>query len=369
MRVQPPRMLRRTISACCAAAFVLLGPAGTRAAPPTSDSAAAPAPIDVGSNPEAEANERVDRAIEAWRRGDWTDVRDLLEPLVREGEGIRDDLLRESALRYLAEATLLDDGLETTEREELARGYIIRLLDTSREWSPPSGLHSRVFLDLVTTIRSERDSLVAEGCLGELLACKADLSELRVDHDQLARDYASQDVAVRDIIKRNRGLALIPLGVGHFTNDNYALGGTFLALEVTTGIAALSLLVYRVRGLGCVRTNGFAPGSVVCPIENQADQTARQDLVENVRNAEIVMGYLFLGSIVLDIVVGQALFKPITVVDRGTRPRNELERETDAAAADGGARRKRPQPSATLELRPTPIHLQRGLGFGVHLRF
>jgi hypothetical protein len=362
-------MLRRTISASCAAALVLLGPSFARAAPPIHDSATAPVPIDVSNNPETEANERVDLAIEAWRRGDWTDVRDLLEPLVREGEGIDDGLLRESALRYLAEATLLDEGLDTNEREELARGYIVRLLETSPEWSPPSGLHSRVFLDLVATIRSERDLRVAESCLGELLACKADLSELRVDHDQLEAQYESQDVAVRDIIKRNRGLALIPLGVGHFTNDNYALGGTFLALEVTTGIAALSLLLYRVRGLGCVRTNGFAPGSVVCPIENQDDQAARQDLVENVRNAEIVMGYVFLGSIIVDIVVGQALFKPITVVDRGTRPRNQLERETDAASARGGARRKRPQPSATLELRPTPIHLQRGLGFGVHLRF
>ena len=361
-------MFRRTISACCAAVLVLLGPATTRAAPPTNDGATAPVSIDVDANPDAEASERVDQAIVAWRAGEWTEVRDLLEPFVREGDGIADPLLLESALRYLAEATLLDEGLDPAEREEQTRAYIDRLLDRAPDWSPPSGLHSRSFYDLVATIRSERDENEDEKCQGERLACRADLAQLRADHTELQAAYATQDVAVTEVVKRNRGLALIPLGIGHFTNDNFALGGTFLALEAATGIAALSLVVYRVRGLGCVRTNGFAPGSLVCPIENQDDQPARQDLVETVRNAETVMGYVFLGSIVLDIVVAQALFKPITVVDRGKMTREQLDRETKAAEdADGGPRKRRP--NAKLEIRPTPLHLPRGVGLGVHLRF
>ncbi|HLT40327.1 MAG TPA: hypothetical protein VK034_28810, partial [Enhygromyxa sp.] len=140
-------MLRRLISASCAASLLLLGAPAVRAAPP---------PVEPPAAPGKDASERVDQAIEAWRKGEWTEVRDLLEPLVRDGDGIEDELLRESALRYLAEATLLDEGLDPSDRNELARGYIVRLLDSGRDWTPPSGLHGRVFYDTVAQIRSER---------------------------------------------------------------------------------------------------------------------------------------------------------------------------------------------------------------------
>src|SRR5690606_23883090 len=116
-----------------------------------------------------------------------------------------------------------------TDRSELARGYIERLLEGTPDWSPPSGLHARAFYDLVAQIRSERDAAVAEACSGKLLACQADRTELEFDHRsvqnayaKLEADFQADNVAVRDVIKRNRGLALLPLGVGHFTNDNYA---------------------------------------------------------------------------------------------------------------------------------------------------
>jgi hypothetical protein len=364
-------MHRRLISAYCAATLTLLGAPSIHAAPPpAADGAAQAAPP---AEPESDASVRVEQAIEAWRKGEWTEVRDLLEPLVREGDGIEDELLRESALRYLAESTLLDEGLDSDERKELARGYVTRLLEAAPDWTPPSGLHGRAFYDLVAQIRSERDAALAETCRGTLLACQADLAELEADHEDLEEKYARQDVAVRDVIKRNRGLALLPLGVGHFVNDNYALGGTFLALEVATGAAGLGLLIYRISSLGCVRTNGFAPKSLVCTMEgrDEEDLLRIQDHVERVRNAEIVMGYLFLGSIVLDIAIAQALFKPITVVDRGKMSREQLERETESESEAAGGRRKNPRksPSAKLEIRPHPVYFPRGVGLGVSLRF
>lgn len=357
-------MPRRFISASCAAILLLLGAPPVSAAPPTD---AEPEPPS--EEPSDDASERVDQAIVAWRKGEWTEVRDLLEPLVRDGDGIEDELLRESALRYLAEATLLDEGLAQPERTELARGYILRLLESSPDWTPPSGLHGRVFYDLVAQIRSERDAATAEACHGKLTACESDLIELQDKYETLDRDYKAQKIAVTEITKRNRGLALLPLGIGHFTNDNFALGGTFLALEVAAGAAGLGLLIYRARGLGCTRTNGFAPKSLVCSFENEAEEQLPQlqDHVENVRNAEIVMGYLFLGSVIVDIVIAQVLFRPETVEDKGTMTREQLDNDTEAD--DQPRRNRRKRPNAKLQLRPHPAYFPGGVGLGVTLRF
>lgn len=325
----------------------------------------------------AEASERVELAIAAWRKGDWTEVRHLLEPLVRDGDGIKDALLRESALRYLAEGTLLDQALALSDRTELARGYIERLFESSPDWSPPSGLHGRAFYDLVGQIRSERDQARAEACSGKLLACQADRTELEFDHRSIKDAYAkleaefqADNVALRDVIKRNRGLALLPLGIGHFTNDNYALGGTFLGLEIATGAVGLGLLIYRIAGLGCARTNGFADKSLVCIVDARDDQLPGiKDYVEKLRKAEEVMGYLFIGSIVVDIVVAQALFKPITIVDRGQVPRSELGKELQREAESDDNPGKRKAPNAKLKLLPHPAFIPRGVGFGVTLQF
>lgn len=364
-------MLRRFISASCAASFLLIaffmpGPPGAgligvstvRAAPPTT-------PISSKDG----ASERVDEAIDAWRKGEWTEVRDLLEPLVREGDGIEDDLLLESALRYLAEATLLDEGLDPIERRELARGYVNRLLDGAQDWTPPSGLHGRAFYDLVAQVRSEREAKAREACVGELKACEADRFELQHDYELLDEKRRSEQVQVTEVTKRNRGLALLPLGIGHFTNDNFALGGTFLALEVATGAAGLGLLIYRSRNLGCTRTNGFAPQSLVCTFtgRDEEDRPQLENHVENVRNAEIVMGYLFLGSIILDVVLAQVLFKSETVVDKGMKSREELETADDDD--DRRRRSRRKQPNAKLEVRPYPAYFPGGVGLGLTLRF
>lgn len=366
-------MLRRLTSAFCAAVFLSLGVRPVFAAPPKG-AASAPDPAPAESS---EAKLRIDRAIEAWRKGDWTEVRDLLEPIIREGE-LEDEFQRESALRYLAEATLLDEGLEPAERAEQAQQYVTRLLDRSPDWAPPSGLHGRPFYDLVARVRAERDAQLAEACRGQLLACEADLTELSVDYraaqDKIAglqEDLASEDVFVTEVVKRNRGLAFLPFGVGHFSNGNLALGGGFLALEVATGAAALSLLIYRSTVFGCVRTDGFNPKSLVCTADKQ-DVPARQDAVEQIRSAETIMGWVFVSSIVLDLTIAQVLFKPIEVLERGKKTRRELDAEIDATESDAAPRRPKPsasEPSVRLRVRPHPAFVPAGLGLGVTLQF
>lgn len=375
-------MLRRLISASALCAFstvALVSCPALAASPP----AAAP-------DPEPDSELRVEQAIAAWRKGDWTEVRDLLEPLVREAD-IPDEFLRESALRYLAEATLLDEGLEPSEREQLAKGYVTRLLDVSPDWTPPSGLHGRPFYELVARVRGERDALMAEACRGQLLSCEADLTELSVDYRvaqdkiiALQDDLANEDVFLTEVVKRNRGLALLPFGVGHFTNGNYAIGGAFLGVEVVAGAIGIGMIIYRTTNYGCVRTDGFNRKSLVCSVDAEDEELPKlRKEIETVRNAETAMGYVFLGSLVLDIALAQVLFRPIEVVERGQKTRRELDAEIAAEATPDGrqprgrepaagpepAPKPATEPSVRLRIHPHPTFTPTSVGFGVSMQF
>jgi hypothetical protein len=377
-------MLRRLISASALCAFSSLA----LASPPAL--AAPPPPAAPTSDEDRATALRVEKAITAWRKGNWTEVRDLLEPIVREAD-IPDEFLRESALRYLAEATLLDEGLDPDEREQLAKSYVTRLLDVSPEWAPPSGLHGRPFYELVARVRGERDAVLAEACRGQLLSCEADLTELSVDYrvaqdkiTALQNDLANEDVFLTEVVKRNRGLALLPFGVGHFTNGNYALGGAFLGLEVVVGAAGIGMVIYRATNYGCVRTDGFNRKSLVCSVDAKDEDVPklRKEIV-TVRNAEAVMGYVFLGSVVLDIALAQVLFRPIEVVEKGKKTRRELDAEIASQPASNtrGPRGREPQrgsqpqtepapePSVRLRIRPHPTFTPTSVGFGVTMQF
>lgn len=390
-------------------ALVLALASPAAAAPPKRPAAPAPAP--------STDEQLIDLAIDAWRRGEWTGVRNLLEPVLREGDGIADPLLREAGLRYLAEATLLDPGLLPSDREELARGYVSRLLEHNSTWEPPGGLHGAAFYELAAKVRAERDALQAAACKDQLLACEADLTELRIDFrtavqqaEELQAELDADIVQRVDVIQRNRALAILPGGIGHFTNGKPVIGGAFLGVELLTGGVGLGLLIFRTRA--CTRTAGFQPSSLQCPVELDEQIEPRQQQINIARNAETVMGYAFLGTVLLDIVIAQILFEPYQVVDAGTATRAELDdpppeptrrrtrpRDTEGpepppsdtptpapseTGPDAGAEpetrpspdsraaaqaRARAQRGDTLRIRPTSTFLRSGAGLGVRLDF
>lgn len=358
------RLLARSL----AFAAVLAAPAHARP----------PAPV---KSPQAEPRtegEKVDAAIQAWRSGDWARVRALLEPMLQNGGKLQDPLLEEAALRYLADATLQDPDL-TTIGLEIATGYTNRLL-AAPDWRPPADTHSKQFYDLYNTLREQRDLQNARQCRSELAACSAELAELKVrhkrladDHDKLVKAYNQQEVEVQEKVARNRAVALVPFGVGHFYNGRKGLGALFLTGEIVFGGVGLGMLLHRQTQ--CDRTAGFKRGSLICQGE--------REVVVLRRNVEQTFGLLFVGAIAVDILVAQLTFRPYLTVKKTRVRRSELDAQTDDAPAPGrpgrkaggkapapaGAPRARLRTHDILQVRPAPAFVPGGAGLGVHIGF
>ncbi|WAS98997.1 hypothetical protein [Nannocystis punicea] len=321
-------------------------------------------------------NDKVNAAIQAWSQGNWARVRALLEPMLQDGRKLGDPLLEEAALRYLSDATLQDPDIAPVS-QEWATGYIKRLLASSPDWRPPADTHSKAFYDLYNSLREERDRSSFNMCKGERAACIADLDELKVRHGALGRDYErlrkayeQQEVEVVEKVARNRAVALVPFGVGHFYNGRKGLGGVFLASELALGATALGLFI--TRALACDRLNGYQPGSLVCDLPDGGPGLA-------IRNAEQTMGILFLGSLALDIVLAQILFRPFSTAKRVRVPRSELKGDDDDArgkkkpakepTAKPGPRSSGLRRSDILQIAPAPTLVPGGGGLGVKIRF
>jgi hypothetical protein len=279
-------------------------------------------------------------------------------------------LSTETALRHLADATLLDAALDTAVAQQLARSYVERLLDEDPAWAPPPSTHGPALYSMVDSIRQQREQARAANCEVERAACSADFKQLDVTHDELEQahrklqlDFDAQYVETREYVARNRAVALVPFGVGHFTNGRRGLGAAFLAAEVALGGTALSLLLTRTYAYECERTAGFRPGSLQC----SPPPDVSPERVVAVRNAEQTLGLLFVGTLVADIVVAQILFEPYAQVSAKRVPRRELDADPSTPAPSRRGTRRRD--AARLRISPSAGPTTRGFGLGVKLRF
>ena len=305
----------------------------------------------------------VDRAEAAWEQGEWSRVRNLLEPLVLDPKRLQDPIVREKALTYLADATLADETLDPLVRRQLAITYIDRLLDADPDYKMPDGIYSPEIATLFAEVIRDRGRTEAARCEIDLNACRADRAQEQSEHGKLEkryaalqRAYADQEVEVRTERQRSRLWALVPGGVGHFYNGWPWLGASFLAAEVAFGATGLGLLIRRVTVDGCVRTNGFRPGSLQC-------ENPDGDALKRRREAEEVMGWFLLGTVALDIVLAQILFRPTETTSVRRVRRRDLPTEQEVDPREKRRKKRRAKVGAAPALIPN------GAGLGLDVRF
>ncbi|MBV1861281.1 MAG: hypothetical protein KUG77_22880 [Nannocystaceae bacterium] len=298
-------------------------------------------------------------AEEAWNRGDFLEVRGLLEPIA-DNDPLDDRVEREKVLVLLADATLSDSTLPSDERQVRVTGHLSRLMDANRQWRLPRKVYSPELYDLYLDVRERRLADAGSQCEADKLACEADadavgaeLSDTQQALDNLQKQYDSQEVEIGE--KRSRVLALIPLGISHFFNGDRAIGATFIVAEAGFGIAGLSLLAVRATVDGCDRKRNFQSGSLVC---NPRGGVTKNDVVRR-RKAEETMAWLFVGTVVLDILIAQLRFKEFEFTD--SVPRSELEGYEKRRGRRGRKRR------ATV--RPTTGASRKGASMGLRVDF
>jgi hypothetical protein len=308
--------------------------------------------------------EAVELAEAAWSRGGWTDVRDVLEPVATDPARLQDSRLREKALCLLADATVNDTALDEDDRRVQAAEYLERLLDLDPGWRLPPAIYSPELFQLFAEVQDARSQRTSAQCEADRMACEADLADTSADltdlrrrHAALRQQYQDQEVEVRERVARSRVFAAIPFGVGHFYNGEPALGGAFLGAGALVGGTGLFLILYRTVADGCRREQGFQRGSLICANQNI-------DAILRRRKAEEAIGWVFLGTLALDVFLAQYRFRPFKTQSVERIPRREL----DAGGAPGDGRRRRDRtPRATV--RPTGGGTRHGVSLGVHVEF
>lgn len=309
-------------------------------------------------------DEAVTKAEAAWSRGDWTAVREVLEPVATDPARLQEPRIREKALCLLADATVNDSALDEGERRRQAGEYLERLLDAEPSWRLPPAIYSPELFELFAEVQDARSQRTSAQCEADRMACEADLADASADledlrrrHAALQQRYQDQEVEVRDRVARSRVFAAIPFGVGHFYNGDRLLGGLFLGGEALIGGVGLGLILYRTVADGCRREEGYQRGSLIC---------ANQDLdgILRRRKAEEAIGWVFLGTIALDVFLAQYRFRPFKTESVDRVPRREL----DAGGAPGDSRRRRDR-KPRANVRPTAGGNRHGATFGFSFRF
>lgn len=270
--------------------------------------------------------DQVQKAVAQWQAGRFAKVRALLKDFQSETIPRVDPSTLEVALRYLADAALLDRKIDRVQSSRIASRAIEKILDHNPVWLPPRGIHSDEFYTLAHQLRAQRELRNAASCVAERQACNAELAQLsherqdfRKRERELKHAINEQMIVVEHRVARNRAAALLPGGIGHFYNGRRALGFSFLAAEGLLGAAALSLFLYRSYGLGCKRNAGFAKGSLHCDVPTEQGAHVR-----SIRNAEQVVGIVFLSSLAIDVLVAQATFRAHSVTGQREIKRGRL---------------------------------------------
>ncbi|MCA9711737.1 MAG: hypothetical protein KDK70_38230 [Myxococcales bacterium] len=347
------------IAVCASLAF------GAAPAWGSATAAWSPAPGPNGAPDDDE--EAVEQAEAAWSRGDWAGVRAVLEPVAEDSGRLGDPRLREKGLCLLADAIVNDAELDEQERRGMAATYLQLLLDADPDWRLPPAIYSPDLFELFVEVQDQRSQQTSKQCQTDLNACQADmaeksaeLEELRSRHVSLQQRYADQDVEVRRQVARSRVFAAIPFGIGHFYNGERALGGVMLGTELAVGAAGLTLILYRTIADGCRRQRGFQRGSLICSNRDIEGILRR-------RKAEELVGWVFLGSIALDIFLAQFRFKPFKTQTVERVPRRVLDAEGDGSDGGPAGRRRNRKPRA--KVRPTAGGDRHGVSLGVSVRF
>lgn len=344
----------QTLAALSVAASMTVGMAPAEPSGPDTD-----APSAAQGRPSLDHEETIEAAEEAWNRGDFLEVRGLLEPIA-DNATLDDRVERERVLVLLSDATLSDSTLPSDERQVRVTGHLSRLMDANPQWRLPRKVYSPELYDLYLDVRERRVTDAGSQCEADRLACVADadaigaeLEDTQSELEDLQQQYDAQEVAIGE--KRTRALALFPLGVSHFLNGDRGIGAAFLAAEATIGITGLTLLAVRATVDGCRRTRAFQAGSLLC---NPRGDTSKEEVVRR-RKAEEAMAWIFLGAVAFDIVVAQIRFKEFEITD--SVPRSELE--------GGGKRRRRRAPRSRATVSPSVGASPRGASLGLRGRF
>ncbi len=376
-----------SLISCWLCLCLAFAPAGGRGAPKPTPGKTSPAPTNgkgktngKGDSPPAPfAHAALREADEAWRRGDYAEVRRWLEPIAGDPQVKLEPQDEQAMLVLLADATLSDTSLDATDRRDQARSHLDRLLDDHPSWRMPRDIYTPELYDLYVEVRVDRAGRQGQKCEAGLIVCKSEkataddtIATEQKKRADLQKRYDAQEVEVREVVQRTRILAAIPGGFGHFYNGSPALGGTFLAAELIFGAAGLGLIIRRNVVDGCRRTRGFQSGSLVCDIRGENDAAVieeRRDQIARRRKAEEAMAWFLLGTVALDILIAQILFKPTRTktVDRKAR------KELDAAGkTPDGAQGRRSKPRAgrpRARLRAAPSVGPHGVGLGFDVRF
>jgi len=315
----------------------------------------------------------IDAASEAWAGGNWGVVQRLLEPLVDQPDLLAAPHMRTRALLLLADATLNDvptpdTAADRDERRQLAASYLDLQMDAQPDWRMPADIYTKDLFDLYVNVSVERSSDRLDACRADRIACRSDVRneqgayrKLAAEHAALQKAHEAQEIEVHDRVARSRVFAAIPFGAGHFYNGDRGLGAGFLSAEVALGVTGLSLLLYRVVGDGCRRNRGFQRGSLTC-VNDDLDAIARR------RKTEEVMGWMFLGSVIIDITLAQLRFKPVETVRKRRVPRSTLDGGEDASKIERPRKRGRDGKTQAV-VRPTAGGTAHGASLGVSIQF